>query len=299
MPFPRLLLLCSVLFCFGVNLARARIGETPEQCRQRYGVPFLSDPGHTVFRESGLIIVVTFYDEKADSVTYFKAEGDAQKNSLPLSDAEQQAMLRANGGEHTWQKLPTRSPTCRGPRTTAGSRRSTTSPRTSSGSPPGTPWSARPRQRGSKRPSRQKTNPREHGASVPRRRPPTRRRITPCRSTTRHARCSAERGMATKVFRWTRQIKAYHLRFALKAYQRVGITHFRLLGGCDGRDCQRCRTLVGRTFRVDDAPPDLPPAACTCEPGGSRLCAIAAGCGPTSAVAGARQGDGARNIDGR
>ena len=105
--------------------------------------------------------------------------------------------------------------------------------------------------------------------------------------------------MATKVFRWTRQIKAYHLRFALKAYQRVGITHFRLLGGCDGRDCQRCRALVGRTFSVDEAPPDLPPADCTCEPGGSRLCAVAAGVGRTSTAAGPLRHEIARGADER
>ena len=110
MLFLRFLLPCSALFCFGATLAWARIGETPEQCQQRYGPPFLSDPGHTVFRESGLIIVVTFYDGKADSVTYFKAAGDAQKNSRPLSDEEQQALLRVNGGEHAWHKTPDPTP---------------------------------------------------------------------------------------------------------------------------------------------------------------------------------------------
>ena len=105
--------------------------------------------------------------------------------------------------------------------------------------------------------------------------------------------------MATKVFRWTRQIKAYHLRFALKAYQRVGITHFRLLGGCDGQDCPRCLALVGRTFRVDDAPPDLPPVDCACQPHGSRLCAVAAGTETTLTVAGTHRGENARNADER
>ena len=82
--------------------------------------------------------------------------------------------------------------------------------------------------------------------------------------------------MATKVFRWTRQFKRSDLRHAIEAYQRVGITHFQLLGSHDGRDCRACRALVGRTFAVD-APPDLPPADCTCQPYGSRLCAVAAG----------------------
>ena len=110
MPLARLLLLPLTLFHLGPPLARARIGESLEQCRQRYGAPFLSDPGHTAFRESGLVIVVTFYEGQADSVTYFKAEGDAQKHSLPLSDDEQQALLRANGGEHVWQKTPDPTP---------------------------------------------------------------------------------------------------------------------------------------------------------------------------------------------
>ena len=110
MPSARLLLLYPALVCCGASPARAHIGETPEQCQQNYGAPLLADPGHTVFRASGLVIVVTFYGGRADSMTYFKAEGDAQKNSLPLSDDEQQTLLRANGGEHPWQKTPDPTP---------------------------------------------------------------------------------------------------------------------------------------------------------------------------------------------
>jgi len=58
------LLLCCCASAF------TRIGETLEQCKQRYGQPYKTTEQAVCFRKAPFYIVVTFYQGKADGVAY-------------------------------------------------------------------------------------------------------------------------------------------------------------------------------------------------------------------------------------
>jgi hypothetical protein len=51
----------------------ARIAETEQECTARYGEPIKKLPNDSLlYQKSGLGILITFYDGKADSIAYRK-----------------------------------------------------------------------------------------------------------------------------------------------------------------------------------------------------------------------------------
>jgi len=91
----------------------ARLGETPEQCEDRYGAPIVSKvlavdsivPGGvvTLYRKSGLEIKVLYFNGTAGEVRFEKSEKDALGFAEEFSQTEIESLMGANGGGKEWQ----------------------------------------------------------------------------------------------------------------------------------------------------------------------------------------------------
>jgi hypothetical protein len=95
-----------VLALFVAREATARIGETPEQCRARYGEPTKveKDKNMLLFQKGGVLIIVNFYDGKADMISFRKAKQNILGMAEEFSDNEIQNLLKANGGTREWKQ---------------------------------------------------------------------------------------------------------------------------------------------------------------------------------------------------
>ena len=86
------------------SFAFARISETLQVCEQRYGAPIKSANDSATFRKGGFLIVITFFEGKADSILYTKTEKNVLNKSAEISANEIQQLLKLNGGEREWKK---------------------------------------------------------------------------------------------------------------------------------------------------------------------------------------------------
>jgi hypothetical protein len=95
------LLPCAALVLMTILPASARVGETLDECVQRYG-PMIekrsarlagSDPEAMVFSKAGITVVAEFRDGKAWHLTYRKAG---------LTGVEVDAIIMANSGGSLW-----------------------------------------------------------------------------------------------------------------------------------------------------------------------------------------------------
>ncbi|MEI6634897.1 MAG: hypothetical protein WCP22_13925, partial [Chlamydiota bacterium] len=85
--------------------ALGRIGETPEQCTSRYGESIKTGEDKSmIFKKSGLLIMVDFYDGKADMINFSKAQRNILGKAEKLSENEIQTLLKSNGADRTWKK---------------------------------------------------------------------------------------------------------------------------------------------------------------------------------------------------
>ena len=84
--------------------AFARLGDTPQQCQERYGAPLQTQAPWTYYQKSGFIIMVSFYEGKVDCIGYRKAEVNILKKSIAISDNEIEQLLKVNSGPATWKK---------------------------------------------------------------------------------------------------------------------------------------------------------------------------------------------------
>jgi hypothetical protein len=90
-----------LLFCLLAGTARARLGETMEQCTERYGPviekrkPLLpqSDAETAVYSKSGVTIIVEFHKDTAWHITFRKPT---------LQSEEIEALLLANASKGSW-----------------------------------------------------------------------------------------------------------------------------------------------------------------------------------------------------
>ncbi|MBE7497111.1 MAG: hypothetical protein HS117_19390 [Verrucomicrobiaceae bacterium] len=91
------LLITLMLLC---GLAHARLGETLEQCKARYGEPTSKDAATAVvyFEKSGVIIAAHFVAGKVDCVRMARVDGEA------WSADQVKALADANMGEG-WREL--------------------------------------------------------------------------------------------------------------------------------------------------------------------------------------------------
>ena len=83
------------------------IGKTPQQCDARYLDPLgIEADGRRVYKSSGIILLIHFYGNKADCVTYRKVEEGAVFSSNDL------ALLREiNSNKSPWRVAAAKSPT--------------------------------------------------------------------------------------------------------------------------------------------------------------------------------------------
>jgi hypothetical protein len=81
--------------------AESRLGETLEQCVQRYG-PLIRRQGNPdnpqfIFEKDGVTIGINFLDGKAGQISYSRPGG------VPFLDLEVQQLLEVNSGGFSWQ----------------------------------------------------------------------------------------------------------------------------------------------------------------------------------------------------
>jgi hypothetical protein len=97
-------LIILILHCVISSFAFARIGETLQVCEQRYGTPTKTANESVAFQKGGFVIIITFFEGKADSIIYSKATRNALGKGTEISDNEIQQLLKLNGGERAWNK---------------------------------------------------------------------------------------------------------------------------------------------------------------------------------------------------
>jgi hypothetical protein len=87
--------------------ASARIGETPTECRSRYGTPqkVFSSRSMILFKKSGFYIEVTLWKGKCHKLMFYKAAGDNPRAAKGMSKVEIKALLNANKGRSSWREL--------------------------------------------------------------------------------------------------------------------------------------------------------------------------------------------------
>jgi hypothetical protein len=96
--------LCALLFLAMASfatVAEARLGETVEQCMDRYGpvierrpaVLGASDPEALVFSKSGVTVIVEYRESKAWQISY-------RKSKMLANEVE--SLVTANSGEGMW-----------------------------------------------------------------------------------------------------------------------------------------------------------------------------------------------------
>jgi hypothetical protein len=99
------LALAAVLLLMSCVPSFALIGETPEQCRERYGQPTKVDTGANsmYFQKSGFTIVVAFVDGKVEAITYRKIVSDIPGETVLISPDEIQLLLKSNSAGKGWE----------------------------------------------------------------------------------------------------------------------------------------------------------------------------------------------------
>jgi hypothetical protein len=82
--------------------AFAEIGDTPQQCQQRYGPPTKVGKSFTYYKDtvSGYNVAVSFYEGKVDSITYNPIKEIVGR----ISDSEIERLLKINAGGRKWKK---------------------------------------------------------------------------------------------------------------------------------------------------------------------------------------------------
>jgi len=100
-------LIAVILIAVTIVQADARIGETLEQCIERYGGRVdKSSPGKGVgFVKGGFVIAVQFYEGKADTLAFCKVERDALGKAKEMSNNEISQLLQANSGDRKWKEI--------------------------------------------------------------------------------------------------------------------------------------------------------------------------------------------------
>jgi hypothetical protein len=84
----------------------ARIGETEQECAARYGEPIKKLPDDSLlYRKSGLGVLITFFNGKADSIAYRQIATNALGKGEPISENEVEILLNSNSNGVPWKKV--------------------------------------------------------------------------------------------------------------------------------------------------------------------------------------------------
>lgn len=89
----------------------SRIDETREQCVRRYGGNVNYDEENNLFQyeKGGFFIVIHYYKNKVDAITYMKLDAEDQSITLPITDNEIDNILQVNGKKRVWKIVETKS----------------------------------------------------------------------------------------------------------------------------------------------------------------------------------------------
>jgi len=101
MPF--LLTFLAISLLFFTQHASARIGETPQQCIERYGKPIKVTEKGLLFTKKRVKIFVTFSEGKADGLFIQKLDPDTTARAVPISEKEIEQFLICNSPRSKWQ----------------------------------------------------------------------------------------------------------------------------------------------------------------------------------------------------
>ncbi|MEI7911130.1 MAG: hypothetical protein WCK77_15955 [Verrucomicrobiota bacterium] len=112
------IILLATLF-ISTLIASARIGETEEQCKARYGPhwPGLLDKAKKsgedlkdfkAYGKNGFILVIHFTGDKADTLSVFKGRTIESKHEI-LTETEIKTFLNANGDGKKWVEIDANS----------------------------------------------------------------------------------------------------------------------------------------------------------------------------------------------
>ncbi|MEI6871924.1 MAG: hypothetical protein WCL08_06540 [Verrucomicrobiota bacterium] len=88
---------------FFTQHASARIGETPQQCIERYGKPTKVTERGLLFTQGRIKIFVTFSEGKADGLFIQKLAPATTDKAIPISENEIEQFLICNGCKSKWQ----------------------------------------------------------------------------------------------------------------------------------------------------------------------------------------------------
>jgi|GEM_PF-5088032 len=103
--------LCIFAFAFVPILAFGRIGDTPEQVKERYGEPYFTKEGlrsqcqDCGYKSNGMVIFVYFFNGISHEEQYHK-----QDSLNPLTKEEAEKILGDNSGNQKWMPMPCTNP---------------------------------------------------------------------------------------------------------------------------------------------------------------------------------------------
>ncbi len=82
----------------------ARLGESLEECKARYGEPYevLQESSTACFNKAGLTVIIQFDKGRAAGIVFHKKKEAGETVIAPLSDTELVALLASNSGGATW-----------------------------------------------------------------------------------------------------------------------------------------------------------------------------------------------------
>ena len=100
---PRLLTLLCLIIALATQPAQARLGDTPEKCKERYGKPEVVKAGAPaelkhIYRVGGMTITTEFIGGKAAVISYRKSKGK------PFAPEEIASHMLTNGDGKPWGK---------------------------------------------------------------------------------------------------------------------------------------------------------------------------------------------------
>jgi len=83
----------------------SRIDETREQCVRRYGGNVNYDEENNLFQyeKGGFFIVIHYFKNKVDAITYMKLDEEDESITLPITDNEIDNILEVNGKKRIWK----------------------------------------------------------------------------------------------------------------------------------------------------------------------------------------------------
>jgi hypothetical protein len=99
----RFLSIAFLLLCN--SYAQARIGETLEECRARYGKEASDKDVAYIFIKDEFKLRVYFEEGKCVKVSYEKVDPKSEWNFKPLTNEEVDSFLKDNSGGKEWVKI--------------------------------------------------------------------------------------------------------------------------------------------------------------------------------------------------